>query len=249
MPHVPYPMSHAYTVFFKSIHTWSSTLFTLGHYVNNRTPGTEHLQWGTQLLLYRYVLACYIRPNGNFGGKIFVVPLKQSHAYLTRATLSSIVRICFENKGIMSVSYTLESMILSNFRLLFGSAVEWSYAPAPAFLSRSSPVVWLSQLYWQLQCWKPVPALIVNHRAVVVSTPRAGNTCIVLSFKVDFDLHLRSIAYVTITKKFTENIFTDSCKVVKFVQILFLEKIPLYSSFMVANQLFMQPFPTHNTQT
>ena len=149
----------------------------------------------------------------------------------------------------MSVSYTLESMILSNLRLLFGSAVKWSYAPAPAFLSRSSPVVWLSQLYWQLQCWKPVPALIVNHRAVVVPTPHAGNTCIVLSFKVDFDLHLRSIAYVTITKKFTENIFADSCKVAKFVQILFLEKIPLYGSFMVANQLFMQPFPTHNTQT
>ena len=31
----------------------------------------------------------YVRPNGNFGGKIFAVPLKQSHAYLTRATLSS----------------------------------------------------------------------------------------------------------------------------------------------------------------
>ena len=89
----------------------------------------------------------YIRPNGNFGGKFFVVPLKQSHAYLTRATLSSIVRGGFENKGVMSVSYTLESMILSNLSLLFGSAVKWSYTPAPAFLSRSSPVVWLSQLY------------------------------------------------------------------------------------------------------
>ena len=43
--------------------------------------------------------------------------------------------------------YTLESMILSNLSLLFGSAVKW---PAPAFLSRSSPVVWLSRLYWQL---------------------------------------------------------------------------------------------------
>ena len=156
---------------------------------------------------------------------------------------------CFENKGVMSVSYTLESMILSNLRLLFGSAVKWSYAPAPAFLSRSSPVVWLSQLYWQLQCWNPVPALIVNHRAVVVPTPHAGNTCIVLSFEVDFDLHLRSIVYVPITKKFTENIFADSCKVAKFVKIFFLEKTPLYGSFMVANQLFMQPFPTHNTQT
>ena len=116
-------------------------------------------------------------------------------------------------------------------------------------LSRSSSVVWLSQLYWQLQCWKPVPALIVNHRAVVVPTPHAGNTCIVLSFKVDFDLHFRSIAYVPITKKFTENIFADSRKVAKFVKIFFLEKPPLYGSFMVANQLFMQPFPTHNTQT
>ena len=145
--------------------------------------------------------------------KICAVPLKQSHAYLTRATLSSIVRICFENKGVMSVNYTLESMIVTNLRLLFGSVVKWSYAPAPAFLSRSSPVVWLSQLYWQLQCWKPVPALIVNHRAVVVPTPRAGNTCIVPSFKVDFDLHLRSIAHVPITKKFTKNIFADSRKV------------------------------------
>ena len=128
----------------------------------------------------------YVWPNGNFGGKIFAVPLKQRHAYLTRATLSSIVRVCFENKGVMSVSYTLESMILSNLSLLFSSAVNWSYAPTPAFLSRSSPVVWLSWLYWQLHCWKPVPALIVNHRAVVVPTPRAGNTCIVPSFKVDF---------------------------------------------------------------
>ena len=66
----------------------------------------------------------YVRPNGNFGGKIFAVPLKQSHAYLTRATLSSIVRVCFENKGVMSVSYTLEPMILSNLSLLFGSAVK-----------------------------------------------------------------------------------------------------------------------------
>ena len=68
----------------------------------------------------------------------------------------------------------LESMILSNLSLLFGSAVKWSYAPAPAFLSRSLPVVWLSRLYWQLQCWKPVPALIANHRAVVVprTTPQ-----------------------------------------------------------------------------
>ena len=50
----------------------------------------------------------YVRPNGNFGGKIFAVPLKQSHAYLTRAMLhvSSIVRVCFENKGVTSVSYT-----------------------------------------------------------------------------------------------------------------------------------------------
>ena len=132
----------------------------------------------------------YVRPNGNFGGKFFAVPLKQSHAYLTRAMLSSIVQVCFENKGVMSVSYTFESMILSNLRLLFGSAVIWSYAPAPAFLSRSSPVVWLSRLYWQLQCWKPVPALIANHRAVVVPTPHAGNTCIVPSFKVDFTLVL-----------------------------------------------------------
>ena len=125
----------------------------------------------------------YVRPNGNFGGKIFTVPLKQRHTYLTHAMLSSIVWVCFENKGIMSVSYTLESMILSNLSLLFSSAVNWSYAPAPAFLSLSSPVVWL---YWQLHCWKPVPALIVSHRAVVVPTPRAGNTCIVPSFKVDF---------------------------------------------------------------
>ena len=67
----------------------------------------------------------YVRPNGNFGGKIFAVPLIQSHAYLTRATLSSsIVRVCFENKGVMSVSYTLEPMILSNLSLLFGSAVK-----------------------------------------------------------------------------------------------------------------------------
>ena len=108
----------------------------------------------------------YVRPSGNFGGKIFTVPLKQRHTYLTHAMLSSIVRVCFENKGVMSVSYTLESMILSNLSLLFSSAVVW--------------------LYWQLHCWKPVPALIVNHRAVVVPTPHAGNTCIVPSFKVDF---------------------------------------------------------------
>ena len=34
-----------------------------------------------------------------------MVLLKQSHAYLTRAMLSSIVRVCFENKGVMSVLY------------------------------------------------------------------------------------------------------------------------------------------------
>ena len=72
----------------------------------------------------------YVRPNGNFGGKIFTVPLKQSHAYLTRAMLSSIVRVCFEDEGVMSVSYTLESMILSNLSLLFGSAVKWSLLPS-----------------------------------------------------------------------------------------------------------------------
>ena len=118
------------------------------------------------------------------------MPLKQSHTYLTRATLSSIVRVCFEKKGVTSVSYTLESMILSNLSLLFGSAVKW---PAPAFLSHSSPVVWLSRLYSQLQCWKPLPALIANHWAVVVPTPRAGNTCIVPSFNIRpylFDLTL-----------------------------------------------------------
>ena len=65
----------------------------------------------------------YVRPNGNFGGIIFAVPLKQSHTYLTRATLSSVVRVCFENKGVMSVSYTLESMILSNLSLLFSEVV------------------------------------------------------------------------------------------------------------------------------
>ena len=126
------------------------------------------------------------------------------------------------------MSYTLESMILSNLSLLFGSAVKWSYAPAPTFLTCSSPVVWLSRLYWQLQCWKLVHALIANHWAVVVPTPRAGNTCIVPPFKVDFDLHLRSIGHVPITKKFTENIFADSRKAAKFVKIFSLEKIPLY---------------------
>ena len=91
-----------------------------------------------------------------------------------------------------------------------------------------SLVVWLSRLYWQLQCWKLVRALIANHRAVVVPTPRAGNTCIVPPFKVDFDLHLRSIGHVPITKKFTENIFADSHKAAKFVKIFSLGKIPLY---------------------
>ena len=80
----------------------------------------------------------YVRPNGNFGGKIFAVPLKQSHAYLTRVKLSSIVRVCFENKGVISVSYSSESMILSNLSLRFGSAVKWSYAPAPASLVAGS---------------------------------------------------------------------------------------------------------------
>ena len=34
----------------------------------------------------------FVRPNGNFGGEIFAVPLQQSHAYLTLATLSSSFR-------------------------------------------------------------------------------------------------------------------------------------------------------------
>ena len=53
----------------------------------------------------------YVRPNGNFGGNIFVALLQQNHAYLTHVMLPSIIRVCFKNKGVVSESYNLESMI------------------------------------------------------------------------------------------------------------------------------------------
>ena len=56
--------------------------------------------------------------------------------------------------GVMSESFTLQSMIRG-----------------PASLSQSSPPVPLVQLslpYWQLRCWKQVPPLIADHRAMVI---------------------------------------------------------------------------------
>ena len=53
----------------------------------------------------------YVRSNGNFGGKIFAVPLaKRSHAYLTRVRVTR-VRARSRMEGVMSESFTLQSMI------------------------------------------------------------------------------------------------------------------------------------------
>ena len=126
----------------------------------------------------------------------FAVPLKQSHAYLTRATLSSIFRVCFENKGVTSVSYTLESMILSKFEPSLRQCSEVAHSCLPVSLVAGS-----------MAFTALLAAAMLEAGTCIDSEPSGSGSadstcCIVPSFKIDFApaLAMRSIGHVPITK-------------------------------------------------
>ena len=126
------------------------------------------------------------------------------------------------------MSYTLESMIFFQFEPSLRQCSEVvvrprSYLPVSLVAGNMAFTALLAAAMLE------AGTCIDSEPSGSGSAPRAGNTCIVPPFKVNFDLHLRSIGHMPITKKFTENIFTDSRKAAKFVKILSPSKKSRYT--------------------
>ena len=130
----------------------------------------------------------HVRSNGNFGGKFFAVPLaKRSHAYLTRVRVTRVSSSEIENgrRHERELYSAVHDSGLSCVQGGLGCCCRRDSAlPARGrqySLSQSSsppaPLGRLSPLYWQPRCWKQVPSLIADHRAVVIPTPRAESIC------------------------------------------------------------------------
>ena len=161
------------------------------------------------------------------------MPLKQSHAYLTRecyAIFDRLTLFIFDRLSLFREQRRHEC------ELYFGIHDSFQFEPSLRQCSEvARSCLPVSLVAGSMAFTALLAAAMLEAGTCIDSEPSGSGSadstrCIVPSFKIDFApaLAMRSIGHVPITKKFTENIFADSRKHAKFVQIFSLEKIPLY---------------------